>query len=534
MQNPNFDGPNAILIVDDMPVNIDALFKYLSQKGFKVFVARDGESALEQATLALPDLILLDIVMPGIDGFETCRRFKAQDATKDIPVIFMTALADTGDKIKGFEVGAVDYVTKPIQHEEVLARITAHLTIRSLQQRLEWNNLNLEKEVTERQHAENALQEANESLETRVQQRTGELAETNDRLRSEVAERRKTEVKLRHALEEVELLTNRLQDENVYLQEEIKTEFNFEEIIGSSAPMQDVYQQIQQVADTGTTVLISGETGTGKELVARAIHDVSDRKNSALIKVNCAALPAGLIESELFGHEKGAYTGATAQKKGRFELADGGTILLDEVGELPPETQVKLLRVLQEQEFERVGGTVTLKVDVRVIAATNRELEEQVANGAFRADLYYRLSIFPIHIPALRDRQTDIPTLVHHFIDQHARRMGKSVGRVGTEAMQTLTSYGWPGNVRELNNVMERAVILCRGDIIQNTHLSIDPAAPAKEGTAVSLMDVERAHITKTLEQTRWVVGGSAGAATRLGLKRTTLIARMKKLGITR
>ena len=228
MQNPNLDGQNAILIVDDMPVNIDALFKYLSHKGFKVFVARDGESALEQATLALPDLILLDIVMPGIDGFETCRRFKAQDATRDVPVIFMTALADTGDKIKGFEVGAVDYVTKPIQHEEVLARITAHLTIRSLQRRLEVNNQNLEKEVAVRQHAENALQQANETLETRVQQRTGELAESNDRLRSEVAERKKTEVRLRHALEEVELLTNRLQDENVYLQEEIKTEFNFE------------------------------------------------------------------------------------------------------------------------------------------------------------------------------------------------------------------------------------------------------------------------------------------------------------------
>ena len=316
----------SILIVDDMPVNIDVLFKYLDKNDFRVFVARDGESAIEQTPLEKPDLILLDVVMPGIDGFETCRRLKANPDTKHIPIIFMTALSDTVDKVKGFEAGAVDYITKPIQHEEVLARITTHLTLRNLQRRLEeWNAL----------------------LETRVQDRTAELATANTQLQAEVVERKRTEVALRQAVDALERLKNRLHAENIYLQEEIKTEYNFEEMVGSSPPMQQVFNLIQQVAETDTTVLITGETGTGKELVARALHNHSKRKDSAVIKVNCAALPEGLIENELFGHEKGAFTGATTLKKGRFELADGGTILLDEIGELPLSTQVKLLRVLQ-------------------------------------------------------------------------------------------------------------------------------------------------------------------------------------------
>ena len=505
----------SILIVDDMPVNIDVLFKYLDKNDFRVFVARDGESAIEQTPLAKPDLILLDVVMPGIDGFETCRRLKANPDTKHIPIIFMTALSDTVDKVKGFEAGAVDYITKPIQHEEVLARITTHLTLRNLQRRLE---------------------EGNALLETRVQDRTAELATANTQLQAEVVERKRTEVALRQAVDELERLKNRLHAENIYLQEEIKTEYNFEEMVGSSPPMQQVFNLIQQVAETDTTVLITGETGTGKELVARALHNHSKRKDSAVIKVNCAALPEGLIENELFGHEKGAFTGATTLKKGRFELADGGTILLDEIGELPLSTQVKLLRVLQEQEFERIGGTKTLKVDVRVLAATNRKLEEQVAAGSFRADLFYRLNIFPIQIPPLRARKADIPVLVQYFLRQFSLRMGKNVNRIDQNAMDILTGYAWPGNVRELNNVIERAVILCQDGVLCPDQLSIPrlPSTASNQEDLITLENAERQHILRALKKTHWVIGGASGAAKRLDINRTTLLARMKKMGIDR
>ncbi|NUM73799.1 sigma 54-interacting transcriptional regulator [candidate division KSB1 bacterium] len=353
-----------------------------------------------------------------------------------------------------------------------------------------------------------------------------------EEMKQEVAERKRAEEALRAALEEVEQLKNRLQAENVYLQEEIRTHQNFEEIAGASAAMQAVFRNIEKVAHTDTTVLITGETGTGKELVARAIHSSSSRKESALITVNCSALPSGLIESELFGHEKGAFTGATAKKKGRFELADGGTIFLDEIGELPLETQAKLLRVLQEQEFERVGSTQTFKVNTRVIAATNRDLEQEVKLGSFRADLFYRLNIFPIHLPMLRERRDDIPVLTHHFVSKFSRRLGKKIDRVASEALERLTRYDWPGNVRELANVLERAVILCDGGVLQNDHLSISLQPVKPETEMLTMQEAERRHILKALEESNWVVGGANGAAMRLGLNRTTLLAKMKKLGI--
>jgi transcriptional regulator with GAF, ATPase, and Fis domain len=347
-------------------------------------------------------------------------------------------------------------------------------------------------------------------------------------------ERKHAEEALRAALIEVEQLKNRLQAENVYLQEEIRTQQNFEEIAGASTAIQKIFRNIEKVAPTDTTVLITGETGTGKELVARAIHSSSNRQESALITVNCAALPSGLIESEIFGHEKGAFTGATARKKGRFELADGGTIFLDEIGELPLETQAKLLRVLQEQEFERVGGSQTIKVNVRVIAATNRDLEERVKRGAFRPDLFYRLNIFPIHLPSLRERRDDIPILTHHFVGKFSQRMGKKIDQISSEALEKLMRYEWPGNVRELANLLERAVILCDGGVLQPDHIGMTNALVTPENEIPTLETAERMHILEALKKTKGVVGGPNGAAKLLGLNRTTLLARMKKLGIER
>ena len=326
----------------------------------------------------------------------------------------------------------------------------------------------------------------------------------------------------------------RLEAEKVYLQEEIKTEHNFEEIIGTSTAIKKVLQAIEKVAATDATVLVTGETGTGKELIARAIHHLSNRKAGVLVKVNCAAIPAGLIESELFGHEKGAFTGALARKIGRFELADKATLFLDEVGEIPFELQTKLLRVLQEGEFERLGSTKTLKVSVRVIAATNRDLEQEVSEGRFRSDLYYRLNVFPITVPALRDRKQDIPLLAAYFVKKYGSAMGKTIESVPAAAMESLKSYPWPGNIRELEHVVERAVILSHG-----TQLELGDWLPkAMPGQAVkeisSLEEVERGHILVVLEKTGWRVSGEKGAARILGLNPTTLEARMKKLGIAR
>jgi PAS domain S-box-containing protein len=332
----------------------------------------------------------------------------------------------------------------------------------------------------------------------------------------------------------------RHQQQSQYLQEEIKAVHNFEEIVGRGPALTAVLDAVNRVAVTDTTVLITGETGTGKELVARALHSASKRKEKPLIKVNCAALPGGLVESELFGHQKGAFTGAIARRTGRFELAEGGTIFLDEVGELPPEAQAKLLRVLQEREFERVGGTAPIKADVRVLAATNRDLLQAVRAKAFREDLYYRLSVFPIHLPPLRDRKEDLPLLVHFLVSKVAARIGKHVEGVGAATMQRLLAYPWPGNVRELENILERAVILSNGPLLE-----IDAAILPGPGTAAAaavsagtsplcLETVERSHIVAVLAQTGGVIEGPNGAAAVLGLHPSTLRSRLKKLGIKR
>jgi formate hydrogenlyase transcriptional activator len=336
------------------------------------------------------------------------------------------------------------------------------------------------------------------------------------------------------AYEEIAGLKARLQEENIYLQEEIKTDYNFEEIIGESRTLKKMLRAVETVAKTDTAVLLLGETGTGKELIARAIHHLSPRKQRTLVKVNCAALPAGLIESELFGHEKGAFTGALARKIGRFELADGGSIFLDEIGDLPLELQAKLLRVLQEGEFERVGGPPTIKVDVRVIAATNLDLEKAVHEKSFRPDLYYRLNVFPVRLPPLRERREDISLLVRYFVMKYGSKLGKRIEAIPQKAMHALMGYPWPGNVRELENVIERAVILSQG-----SQLELGEWLPGFTGSGhgerlATLEEMEREHIVRTLELTGWQVSGERGAAKLLGLKPTTLEARMKKLGIQR
>ena len=308
----------------------------------------------------------------------------------------------------------------------------------------------------------------------------------------------------------------------------------FAGMIGSSEAIQRVKKQVRTVASTDSTVLLEGETGTGKELVSRAVHELSQRKNRALIKFNCAAIPHGLLESELFGHERGAFTGAIARKLGRFELADQGTLFLDEVGEIPLELQVKLLRILQEQEFERLGGTQTLRVNVRLVAATNRNLAAMVSDQQFRSDLFFRLNVFPIRVPALRERTEDIPLLADHFLKEYSRRMDKPIDAIPQSTVERLKQHPWPGNVRELQNFIERAVILTTGSILNAPLGDLKTPAGAEPIPAVTLREAESSHILKTLRQTNWVLGGPRGAALRLGLKRTTLVSKMRKLGLSR
>jgi transcriptional regulator with GAF, ATPase, and Fis domain len=387
----------------------------------------------------------------------------------------MTALSDVQDKVRAFAVGGVDYVTKPFQHEEVLARVRTHLGIQRLQRQLSERNARLQEAIEAYRHAQATVG---------------------------------------------------------YLHEEIKADHNFETIIGECKALKDLFHKVDLVARTDTTVLIQGETGTGKELVARSLHDRSTRRDRPLVKVNCAALPRELIESELFGHERGAFTGATQSRKGRFELAHQGSIFLDEVGELPLEAQAKLLRVLQEQEFERVGGTRTTRVDVRVIAATNRDLSVEVEKGTFRTDLFYRLAVFPLSVPALRERRDDIPLLAHFFLNKLSRKLGKPLSGISQESLERLVQYHWPGNIRELQNVLEHAAILTQAPLLEIEQplqaRSLD-TQPSLSGT---LEDVERSYMLQVLKETEWVIEGPRGAAAVLGLHPSTLRNRMRKLGI--
>jgi PAS domain S-box-containing protein len=350
---------------------------------------------------------------------------------------------------------------------------------------------------------------------------------------TDITKMKEAEQQLVEKEQAVRKLKNRLEEETVYLREEIKLNSNFEEIISKSEAFRKVLKQVEQVAATESTVLIQGETGTGKELIARALHNNSNRSKRSLVTVNCAAIPSEMIESELFGHEKGAFTGAYTKKIGRFELAHQGTLFLDEIGELPQNLQTKLLRVLQEGEFQRLGNPNTIKIDARVIAATNRNLQKAIRNGDFREDLYYRLNVFPIEVPPLRERKEDIPLLVRHFINKYSAKTGKQIKETSQKVMKQLIEYNWPGNIRELENIIERAVIICDGNRITMGSW-IPENHTGEDKTLLTLEENERQHIIRALKTTNWRISGEKGAAKLLGMKRTTLQARMKKLGIER
>jgi DNA-binding NtrC family response regulator len=498
----------TLLVVDDTPTNITVLLGHLGRAGYKVLVAADGRSAIEQARFALPDLILLDVMMPGLDGYETCARLRADPKTAGIPVIFMTALGELEDKVRAFAAGGVDHVTKPFQAEEVLSRVRAHVELARLRRELSLHNAELERRVAER---------------------TAELEQ---------------------ALAELGQVKARVEAENAWLQRELADQSGPAEIVGGSAPIRKMLERVRAVAPLDTTVLIHGETGTGKELVARALHAASPRRERPLVRLNCAAISAGLVESELFGHTRGAFTGASDRRVGRFELADGGTLFLDEVSELPLDTQTKLLRVLQEREFEPVGSSKTQRVDVRIVAATNRDLAEDVAGGRFRADLFYRLNVFPIDVPPLRERREDIPLLAEAFMRRCAARLRKPLERIAPRSMEVLRAHDWPGNVRDLQNVIERAAVLAEhGELVVDWDLAPVRPAPRAAGAAapppvaavaapaaelLSLEDLERRHIVEVLRRTRGVIEGPQGAARLLDLKPSTARFRIKKLGIRR
>ncbi len=622
MQQPS---PDPILIVDDNPTNLLVLTQTLEDLKYPIAMANSGEEALELARNQPPSLILLDIMMPGIDGYETLDELRKDARLLDVPVIFLSALDDLDYKVKGLSLGAVDYITKPFQIQEVLARVETHLTISNLKKELAERNRQLEStnEYILEAVAEGIYGLSTEGLITFANPAASKLtgysqeellgksvfelhfyarwdgsrfpAEqtpifktlNNDILLSsdqdvmwrksgdhfpveytcapylvdgesngavlafqDITQRKRQENTLRQALSEVEKLKEKLQAENTYLQNQIRNEGQFQDIVGQSTPLLQLLEQVKQVAATNSTVLILGESGTGKEAIARAIHDSSSRASRPLIKINCGAISPNLIESELFGHEKGSFTGALKQRTGYFELADGGTIFLDEVGELPLEAQVKLLRVLQEQEVSRVGSEETIPVDVRVIAATNKNLSTMVDQGQFRTDLYYRLNVFPLQIPPLRERKEDIPLLANYFLQAQIKTLGKALDGIAPESMQRLLDYQWPGNIRELQNIIERSAILTTGSklVINDALVSSDPAQSpdtrlleASPGSSSSsdenryrLADFEKQHILKILETCNWTIAGKGGAAEILDLPASTLRSKMKKLGIHR
>jgi formate hydrogenlyase transcriptional activator len=504
----------GILVVDDQEANVRLLEQMLSSAGYAcVTSTRDPEEVCALHRDNHYDLILLDLQMPGMDGFQVMEGLKAIETASYLPVMVITA--QPSHKLRALQAGAKDFISKPFDLIEVKTRIHNILEVRLLYKKLE---------------------NYSKVLEQTVQERTRELTRTNVQLTQEIEERKKAEASLQGTYAEIKQLKDRFEAENIYLQQEVDREYNFGEIIGQSNVLSHVFTQVEQVAPMNATVLLLGETGTGKGVVARAIHSSSSRKSRPLITVNCTTLPAALVESELFGRERGAFTGSDARQIGRFELADGGTIFLDEIGEMPMELQSKLLRVIQDGEFERLGSPRTIKTDVRIIAATNRNLEEEIKNGRFREDLFYRLNVFPITLPPLRQRKEDIPLLVNHFVTKFNHKIGRKIDNVSKDTLNALQEYHWPGNVRELESVVERAVIISKGSALQVLD-RFDTFRKTEEpvGQDVkALVKLEQNLISQALQKTGWRIEGKKGAAVLLGLNPSTLRFRMRKYGILR
>jgi DNA-binding NtrC family response regulator len=492
---PNLARQEKILLVDDVPSNLTVLTSALEPQGYEIFAAPNGTTALAVAAKAKPDLILLDIMMPGLDGLETCRRLKQAEATRDIPVIFITARGEIVSVVEGFRVGGVDYVVKPFQTEEVFNRVATHLRISRLTRE---------------------LREKNRALETR----TAELT-------AEIARRQKVETALQQA-----------DDKLTAFSDLEASRGNLAGLIGNSGLLKKIVGEIQRLHPfANTSVLITGESGTGKELVARAIHFGSPRVKAPFVPMNCVAIPAELAESILFGHVKGSFTGATADRKGCFELADGGTLFLDEIGDMPASLQVKLLRVLEDGLVMPVGAAEPRQVDVRVIAATNADLAARIAAGAFRQDLFFRLARYTIQTPALRERLDDVPLLAAHFLKVFAAEMSHPSPGLSRAAAAALQAYDFPGNIRELKNIIERALIASGGEIILPEHLPLlrgagGVAAPAngavrKDFAAtlpLNLAEAEDVLIQRALDETG---GNIAEAARLLGVHRTRIYRKL-------
>ena len=470
-----------ILIVDDQEPNVLLLEQLLLETGYtSVTTTMDPQAVCAQHHETDFDLILLDLQMPVMDGFEVMAALKADDTNDYLPVLVLTA--QPNHKLQALQSGAKDFISKPFDLVEVKTRIYNMLEVRLLYKQLE--------------HTNNTLEET-------VQKRTAELTRSNLQLTQEIEERKKAEASLRESYTQIKQLKDKLQAENVYLQKEVSRQYNFDEIIGNSELLSQVFQKVEQVAP---------------------------------ITVDCTTSPATLIESELFGRERGAFTGSDSKQIGRFELADGGTLFLDEIGELPLDMQAKLLRVIQDGEFERLGSPRTIKVDVRIIAATNRNIINEVRNGMFREDLFYRLNVFPITLPPLRQRKEDIPLLVKHFVIKFNKKIGKQIDIISTDALNTLQAHHWPGNVRELESAIERAVILSEGNSLQvlDRFETFDKLPASEETSVKALVDLEHDHIVNVLKQTSWRIEGPKGAALILGLNASTLRARMRKYGIVR
>ena len=519
-----------ILILEDSPADAELIQFELQEAGlsFTAKVVMTERDFLRELHEFHPDLILSDYDLSQYNGVlalgETRRR------CPDTPFILVTGAISEDHAIEIFTQGAKDYVLKArlqqrlvpavrralAEAEEQRARKQAEAELReahrTLEKRVKTRTAELEAEIAARKKVEEALQKAHEKLEQRVEERT---------------------VELRRALSEIHILKDKLEAENIYFRQKEKLNHRFERIIGESDSLKYALYRAEQVAPGSTTVLIMGETGVGKELIASAVHDMSPRKERPLITVNCAALPGNLIESELFGREKGAFTGADTRQIGRFEIANGSSLCLDEIGELPLEVQAKLLRVIQHNEFERLGSSNTVKVDVRIIATTNRDLGEEVRKGRFRQDLYYRLNVFPITVPPLRQRKEDIPPMVEAFIERYSRKTGKQITSIQTETMKALQAYSWPGNVRELESIIERGVILSPGPVFQLAD-QLEISSPPHKSVIRTLEQADRNQILQILSETRWRIDGKNGAAAILGLQPSTLRARMHKLGIVR